>query len=87
MRIGNFATDRLNDQQGAHDLLGDTSCCTPMLTRCAVEVSGNFNLMNQLLPLTTLQIERRDYEGMLRASQAQGRGARSGGGAMAGADA
>lgn len=32
------------------------------------------------------QIERRDYEGMLRASQSQGRGARSGG-AMAGADA
>ena len=34
-----------------------------------------------------LQIERRDYEGQLRASQSQGRGARSGGGAMAGADA
>jgi hypothetical protein len=33
------------------------------------------------------QIERRDYEGMLRASQTQTRGARSGGGAMAGADA
>ena len=33
-----------------------------------------------------LQIERRDYEGMLRASQSQSRGGRSGG-AMAGADA
>lgn len=35
---------------------------------------------------TCLQIERRDYEGMLRASQSQSRGGRSGG-AMAGADA
>lgn len=39
------------------------------------------------LRLAPTQIERRDYEGMLRQSQSQGRGARSGGGAMAGADA
>lgn len=44
-------------------------------------------MTHHVQPPTTLQIERRDYEGMLRASQAQGRGARSGGGAMAGADA
>jgi ATP-dependent Clp protease protease subunit len=38
-------------------------------------------------PSDAVAIERRDYEGMLRASQTQTRGARSGGGAMAGADA
>ena len=38
-------------------------------------------------PSDSVVIERRDYEGMLRASQAESQGRGRGGGAMAGADA
>lgn len=52
------------------------------------EQAVEYGIIDKVMqPNDAVVIERRDYEGMLRASQSQGRGARSGGGAMAGADA
>ncbi|PRW32599.1 ATP-dependent Clp protease proteolytic subunit-related chloroplastic [Chlorella sorokiniana] len=51
------------------------------------EQAVEYGIIDKVMqPSDAVAIERRDYEGMLRASQSQGRGARSGG-AMAGADA